>query len=70
MLGKRYMTKKWSIQIDYTAVDDNGRNFRARSTFQCEAIDIPSAYQLAEDADWGNKKPKFGAIMPGWHNMV
>lgn len=77
MLGEKYIQnkspmKKWSIQIDYTARDDNSKPFRARSTFQCEAVDLPSAYKLAEEAEWEESmKPiKFGAILPGWHNMI
>lgn len=63
--------KKWSIQIDYTAHDDNGKAFRARSTFQCEAADLPTAYKIARESDWKGREPiKFGVIMPGWHNLV
>lgn len=60
--------KKWTIQINFTARDEYGKPFRARSCFQCEAPDIPSAYKLAEEADLGAWAPvKFGAIIPGWH---
>lgn len=60
---------KFSLQIDYTARDDNGKPFRARSTFQCEARSIPEAYALADSADWeeGMKPIKFGVITLGWH---
>lgn len=65
------LMKKWTIQIDYTTRDDNGRPLRGRSCFQCEAMDIPSAYALAEAADWGGYQPvKLGAILPGWHIMT
>lgn len=64
----KYM-KKYTIQVDYTTRDDTGKAFRARSCFQCEAVDIPSAYALAEAADWGGYNPKFGAILPGWHTL-
>lgn len=61
--------KKWTIQMDYMTRDDNGKAFRARCCFQCEAVDIPSAYALAEASDWGALQPEFGAILPGWHIM-
>lgn len=59
--------KKWTIQVDYDARDDSGKKFRARSCFQCEAVDLPSAYKVAEEADWGPINPKFGACLSGWH---
>lgn len=63
--------KKWTIQIDYNARNDEGKAFRARSCFQCEAVDLPSAYKLAEEADWSGHEPvKFGVIMHGWHIMT
>lgn len=63
----RMKNKKWTIQVYYTANDDNGKQFRAISCFQCEAPDLPSAYKVAENADWGGHEPvKFGAIVPGW----
>lgn len=76
MLGEKYLEKKdelkkWSIQIDYTARDDNGKPFRARCTFQCEARSIPEAYLIAKNSDWaeGMKPVKLGVILPGWHIM-
>lgn len=61
--------KKWTIQIDYTTRDDNGKAFRARCCFQCEAMDIPSAYRLAEATELG-QGVKLGAILPGWHTYI
>lgn len=67
LMGKKWLVpdelRTWTIQIYYTARDDNGKAFRATSFFQCEARDIPSAYRLAEEADWQGREPvKFGAI--------
>lgn len=76
MLGQAYIRRKslmkFSIQIDYTARDDDGKPFRARSTFQCEARSLPEAYLLAKNSDWeeGMKPIKFGVIMPGWHILI
>lgn len=71
LMGKKWLEpalNKYSIQIDYTARDDNGKPFRARSTFQCEARGIIEAYKLAEGSKWfEDMKPKFGVIIPGWH---
>lgn len=57
---------KWSIQITYQAYDDN-KTFTARSVFWCEANDIEEAYNIANNSDWGGRKVKLGAIIPGWH---
>lgn len=59
--------KPWSIQVSWTARDDEGKPFLARSVFQCEAPDVGAAYKVAEEADWSGRKVKFGAIMPGHH---
>ncbi len=62
--------RKWTIQIDYMARNDDGKQFRARSCFQCEAPSIPAAYAIAEAADWSGHEPvKFGCILEGWHIM-
>lgn len=63
--------KKWSVSIDYTARDDNGKQFRARTLFHVEAKDVPAAYAIASAADWtGYETVKLGFIIPGWHERI
>ncbi len=67
----QYVLKKWTIQVNYTARNDKGKPFRARSVFQCEAYTLPGAYKLAEEADWGGYEPvTFGACLIGWHSRI
>jgi len=61
---------KWSIGFSYLTTDDEGRSFRANSTFQCEAGSIPEAYKEADKLSETLRGVKLGAIIPGWHNFA
>jgi hypothetical protein len=63
-------TRKWSIQVNYDAQDDNGKKVRARSVFQTEAEDIGQAYANAEKTFAGRTDVKLGAIVPGHHMII
>lgn len=58
---------KWSIQVNYTARDDDGKPFRARTVFQTEADDLPCAYRNADVVKAQYENVLFGAIIPGHH---
>lgn len=64
---------KFSIQVNYKAHGDDGKDFRARTIYQVEATSdwpdgIKEAYKKAEKAFSDRSGVTFGAIIPGWHN--
>lgn len=67
----RPAVKKWTIALDYDANNDEGKKFRARSAVHVESENLLAAYEAAEKMFLGSTaKPKFGAIVPGWHLIV
>ena len=65
------MLNKYTIQVFYTARDDNGKRFRAVSCYQGEGKDIASFLASLDNIDWsGYEDVKFGAFVPGWQERI
>ena len=58
------MSKKFTIQIDYTT-DVNDKKTRVRSCYQLMADNLPHAYKVAKEDLSCLASLKLGAIMPG-----
>ena len=62
--------KGWSFALSYTARDDDGKPFPARSVFYTETNDLADAIEEARAAAIIIGHAKIGAFLPGQHARV